>query len=845
MAHHKTKPLQIQMVLTNQQSDTAPVKLTSPDPVTVTRGYTLNRQRALDKKLVNCLNDHLSYVMKSGRNLVLNFSTAAFEYFRMNLKELLQKGAADAGLYVDTLENADLSGAIVESCYKVRNLKKDGTPGAQNRFTINLYRTQSSVLVNGPKVDIFVDNFLKPIESLINENQDMLSQKNQQIRGQLSLLATTSGSYGKGKKMVEGKSITSSYSSDSEPLENQEETLFKCSHCGEDVEDGIQCDDCQQWNHCSCEEVSDSLLEMYNLDAVSYSCLSCRQLNDEDEADTINSSLLDESMMRDIDAEDTETPHHQVPPLVLPNTDSAGATRGPDEHDRGSSSTANVPITETLIAAESNTHTSNSTTSGHNKSSIQSIHEATNIQNHQRNPMQQKHSVADGINPSSEVFVEQTLDNGVDLTCEKPDPAGKKKKVNPTSRKVTKRDDTGEHLAHAKSVIYNLEKIVEDERSSNKILVEELSLLKRMHSSQSQTKSNCFQSQTDNSSYGLSRNQNEQFPVHGDSRSPSCNVNGINHMHSSDPELRLMRERLSILEIEQLKGRISQLEQMSLHMSHNSLMMNDQLLRQLHNPFPMATNVHPQLTPVFPQWNGMNNLGYLNPQLSAYPHLGMSQLNPVIPGPTMTTGFHGHIIHGVHVLPPMTQPMTAHPPPGFLAHMPRLQYPHGYQQTNAARPNHSARRQDPQPTNTRATSGQQAHPDPRQYVRQPQRSCTTEIPNPLYQNKPTMQPVQPLNTPTVPTDAQVPDDGSINGNQSVILVSSPGKVAQPCSSKSNPTDVTDKTYTNRENHSFEEYAATRVTEKEQSVDRQGYAPTPAQGEVIQPSNGNPPPPSLF
>ena len=120
MALRKTKPQQL--LLANQKSDIASIKSTSTDDVNVIRRYTLNRQKALDNKLVNCQNDRLSYVMKAGRNLVLNFSTAAFEYFRMNLKELLQKDAANISLYIDTIENADLSGAIVESCYKVRNL---------------------------------------------------------------------------------------------------------------------------------------------------------------------------------------------------------------------------------------------------------------------------------------------------------------------------------------------------------------------------------------------------------------------------------------------------------------------------------------------------------------------------------------------------------------------------------------------------------------------------------------------------------------------------------------------------------------------------------------------------
>ena len=61
--------------------------------------------------------------------------------------------------YVDTTENTVLTGAVVDTCHKARNLKKDGTPGSQKRFNVNMYRTQSSVLVNGPKVEIFLEHF--------------------------------------------------------------------------------------------------------------------------------------------------------------------------------------------------------------------------------------------------------------------------------------------------------------------------------------------------------------------------------------------------------------------------------------------------------------------------------------------------------------------------------------------------------------------------------------------------------------------------------------------------------------------------------------------------------------
>ena len=55
-----------------------------------------------------------------------------------------------------------------------------------------MYRNQSSVPVNGPKVDIFIEQFLKSIEALIDTNVDSFTEKNQQIKGALSLSDSTS-----------------------------------------------------------------------------------------------------------------------------------------------------------------------------------------------------------------------------------------------------------------------------------------------------------------------------------------------------------------------------------------------------------------------------------------------------------------------------------------------------------------------------------------------------------------------------------------------------------------------------------------------------------------------------
>ena len=88
-----------------------------------------------------------------------------------------------------------------------------------------------------------------------------------------------------------------------------DEQAALCSYCQEEVNDGIQCDDCRQWNHGECEGVNDRLSELYQMQEVPYICLSCRHLADEyfendTGCSTLNMSLLDDSTMRDREVED-------------------------------------------------------------------------------------------------------------------------------------------------------------------------------------------------------------------------------------------------------------------------------------------------------------------------------------------------------------------------------------------------------------------------------------------------------------------------------------------------------------------------------------------------------------
>ena len=265
---------------------------------------------------------------------------------------------------------------------------------------------------------------------------------------------------------------------------NSEETLFKCSHCLEDVDEGIQCDECQQWNHCSCESVSNELFQLYNLQEAFYSCLSCRLLADDDlVADSMNSVLMDGLSMRDPEGDDyVSQPLSRPATPTTPNSDNLPVTLDSGNGLQGSTSSGIMVKSSTLRPATLSIPKRDNPTE--DRSTPQQHVKLTDADN----PVSQSLSSsftcsttrdipqAFTVSPShSQIVIPTSTDDG-------PDPQrGKKKNSNLANKKGNKKDDSSEQLTHAKLVIYSLEKKVEDINVSNRLLSEELSLLRRLN----------------------------------------------------------------------------------------------------------------------------------------------------------------------------------------------------------------------------------------------------------------------------------------------------------------------------------------------------------------------------
>ena len=141
---------------------------------TDTRNYIVNKNKSLAKKLDSCDKKHLTYELKAGNNLTLNYSTAAYELTRHKIDEIL-KSDTFLDQYEVTRENSkDKSGALMESRIKISNKRKDQNQKIYQKYSMNLYHTQSSMLINGRNLELFESDILSNIiQNIAHHHRDL------------------------------------------------------------------------------------------------------------------------------------------------------------------------------------------------------------------------------------------------------------------------------------------------------------------------------------------------------------------------------------------------------------------------------------------------------------------------------------------------------------------------------------------------------------------------------------------------------------------------------------------------------------------------------------------------
>ena len=139
--------------------------------------YTINEKTAIKKKIKSCRDVLLQIKMEKGNNLRIFCSTTAFEDIR---KIIIETTASNYVL--EKTENRDISGKVVIETIKAKEKNARRTFPV---FVTNIYRTSSTLLINGPQAQRFVQEILLVIQSWADENEKEIDIHDQHLEKML------------------------------------------------------------------------------------------------------------------------------------------------------------------------------------------------------------------------------------------------------------------------------------------------------------------------------------------------------------------------------------------------------------------------------------------------------------------------------------------------------------------------------------------------------------------------------------------------------------------------------------------------------------------------------------
>ena len=158
--------------------------------------YQLNEQLALTKKMSAC--DRIAYeVLPRSACGFVKFSTAAFEFFRRDIREYIRRNADY--LISDDVPTKDLKGNVTQETIKVFSTISE----SNSLFTINLHSTTSTVMINGPKYTKFMDVDLPILTKRLDNMNNTIERANEEFKVSIPIAIKESKSSDKIKLVKE------------------------------------------------------------------------------------------------------------------------------------------------------------------------------------------------------------------------------------------------------------------------------------------------------------------------------------------------------------------------------------------------------------------------------------------------------------------------------------------------------------------------------------------------------------------------------------------------------------------------------------------------------------------
>ena len=196
----------------------SPYRITVPKQIftdTAVKSFQLHKDRALQKKMTACNRDNpLTVEVKNG-GIRIYLQTGAYELIRQELSTYYSP-AAHPTRQISFFEDRDASGVQISQRIKI-----------SGEYTINLYHTTSSMLVNGKREIDFLNKDLPLI--LENTSEEQMREVNSDFQDALTKLS----------------------------MDNDKNSNPKCKKCKKDCKSNcVLCDVCRHWGHYYCERLS-------------------------------------------------------------------------------------------------------------------------------------------------------------------------------------------------------------------------------------------------------------------------------------------------------------------------------------------------------------------------------------------------------------------------------------------------------------------------------------------------------------------------------------------------------------------------------------------------------------
>ena len=251
----------------------------------------------LNKKLDGCAKEHIKIEMKSNKNLVLKFNTAAYELAKSSIVDFLESNIFQSEFAYSEEQSLDDKGVNVETRFKVVNRKADGNPRKLPKLTTNCYHTTSSMLINGSKVDFFAREGLLLLKNKLSLHCQKLDSLNAELESVMKAYQTGQQVGNQSQLMPKPAVDTDEYASEQNSSIDSVElnsTTFYCPNCDQVAgQNTIACEECELWYHYGCVGLSLADVVKINTD-IPYICDNCNDNQVYGEKSTIASNQVED-----------------------------------------------------------------------------------------------------------------------------------------------------------------------------------------------------------------------------------------------------------------------------------------------------------------------------------------------------------------------------------------------------------------------------------------------------------------------------------------------------------------------------------------------------------------------